>query len=67
MKKLFAGILLLVLAFSFVAGVAVNQAEAGKCTTSCDACTCKIIKCCDGVCQLTNQRCPGFCPLIICE
>ncbi len=66
MKKLFASVLLLVLALSFVAGVAINRAEAAKCSTSCDRCTCKIIKCCDGVCEITNQRC-RICPLILCE
>jgi len=66
MKKIISAVLILVLALSFVAGILINRAEAGGCTTRCDYCTCKIIKCCDGVCQTTNQRC-RFCPLIICE
>ncbi len=66
MKKVMAAVLVLVLALSFVAGILINRAEAAKCTASCDICTCTIIKCCDGVCQNTHQRC-RFCPLIICE
>ena len=67
MKKLMAVVLILVLAFSFAVGILVSRVEAAKCTTSCDICTCTIIKCCDGVCQSTNRRCAPICPLIICE
>ncbi len=65
MKKFAAIVLLVVLAVSFGLGVLINQAEAGRCTTSCEPCTCHIFKCCDGVC-VDQGPCRFRCPLIPC-
>ena len=66
MKRfIIAVILILVLASSFVAGFFISQAQAGRCTTFCDICTCHKMKCCNGVC-VDLGPCGGVCPVPPC-
>ncbi len=65
MKRIVAVLLLLVLAVSFVTGLLLSRAEAGKCTTFCDFCTCHKFRCCDGVCTDLGP-CRFACPLVPC-
>ncbi len=67
MKRFMAVVLLLFLAASFVGGLLLSQSQAGSCFNRCNPCTCRIDRCCDGVCVDTGRRCPGFCPAIVCE
>ena len=66
MKKLvILAILIFVLASSFVTGILLNQASAGKCDRFCDFCTCTMFKCCNGVCENLGP-CRFQCPLVPC-
>ncbi len=64
-RTMLAVILLLVLMASFVAGILVNPAQAGRCTHYCDVCSCLKFRCCDGVCEVVGN-CREVCPLVPC-
>jgi len=65
-KFILALILILVFASSFVAGLLITEASAGRCTVFCDPDTCFLTKCCDGVCRPLH-KCSGVRWAIICR
>lgn len=50
MKRSVAVLLLLTLVASFGAGLFYSLVQAGSCSTFCEVCSCRIHRCCNGVC-----------------